>query len=142
MRPRPALVTAVLAAATLSWAAGARAEATSPFEVMPRHGAPGTSYRAAWVVAITGAALVAGSFPLAHEADRRYAAYLVETDVARIDARFDATTRMDRLASASLLTGEGLLATAVWLRFVHRPREHERVTFVVEPARCAVALRF
>jgi hypothetical protein len=85
---------------------------------------------------------VAGSFPLAAEADRRYAVYLAETDVARIDARFAATTRMDRLASGTLLTGEGLLVTAVWLRFLRPPRVGNRLSFEVEPARCAVSLRF
>ena len=42
----------------------------------------------------------------------------------------------------TLLAGEGLLATAVWLRFLHAPRERNRLTFEVEPARCAVSLRF
>jgi hypothetical protein len=49
---------------------------------------------------------------------------------------------MDRLASAALLTGEGLLATAVWLRFVHPAREPRRLALEVEPSRCAVSLRF
>lgn len=147
MRPRLAawLLAVMVAGAPMS-AACAHAQAASAFEVIPRRAKSGHSYRAAWLTAFAGATLVAGSFPLAHEADRRYERYLGETDVASIDARFNAATRTDRLASAALLTGEGLLATAVWLRFVHRPnapdRKPDRVTFEVEPSRCAVSLRF
>ena len=141
MRPRlAALLLAVLAAGAP--VPVARAQAAAAFEVIPRHIAVRRSHRLAWLTALAGAGLVAGSFPLAAEADRRYAVYLAETDVAAIDARFNATTRMDRLASSTLLAGEGLLATAVWLRFLHAPRESNRLTFEVEPARCAVSLRF
>ena len=48
---------------------------------------------------------------------------------------------MDHAASAALLTGEGLLASAVYLRFVRHPAE-ARLTFDVEPAACAVSWRF
>ena len=85
---------------------------------------------------------MAASFPLAHEADRRYERYLTETDITRIDTRFDATRRLDRIGSAALLTGEGLLATAVWLRFVHPATPTRRLALEVEPSRCAVSLRF
>ncbi len=147
MRPRLAawLLAVVVAGAPMS-AACAHAQAASAFEVIPRRAKVRHSYRAVWLTAFAGAGLVAGSFPLAHESDRRYERYLGETDVAAIDARFAATTRMDRLASAALLTGEGLLATAVWLRFVHRNAEPHRtpsrLTLEVEPSRCAVSLRF
>jgi hypothetical protein len=141
VRPRlAAVLLAVLTAGTPIPAA--RAQAVPPFEVIPRRAPNHRSHQLSWITAIVGAGLVAGSFPLAAEADRRYAAYLVETDVTRIDARFAATTRMDHLASGTLLAGEGLLATAVWLRFLHAPRERNRLTFEVEPARCAVSLRF
>lgn len=143
MRPRlAALLLAVLATIPPASAARAQAPQPAPFEVIPRPVRERHSHRLAWATAIVGAGLVAGSFPLAREADHRYALYLAETDVSRIDERFDATTRMDRIASGSLLVGEGLLATAVWLRFLHSRREPNRVTFEVEPARCAVALRF
>lgn len=148
MRPRlTGLLLAVMVAgaplqAACAHAQAASASASSPFEVIPRRGDRQPSHRLAWITAGAGLALVAGSFPLAHEADRRYDRYLAETDVARIDERFVATTRMDRLASAALLTGEGLLATAVWLRFVHPAREPRRLAFEVEPSRCAVSLRF
>lgn len=153
MRPRlTGLLLAVMVAGAPLQAACAHAQAASPlpaspqpaspFEIIPRRADQRPSHRLAWITAALGAGLVAGSFPLAHEADRRYDRYLAETDVARIDERFAATTRMDRLASAALLTGEGLLATAVWLRFVHPAREPRRLALDVEPSRCAVSLRF
>ncbi len=155
MRPRlTGLLMAVTVAGALIPAACAHAQAAvvlqqepasrpgTPFEVMPRVERPHRSYRTAWLTAFAGAGLVAASFPLAREADERYAAYLTETDVTRIDARYDATRRMDRLASGALLTGEGLLAMAVWLRFVHPATPSRRLALEVEPSRCAVSLRF
>jgi hypothetical protein len=122
--------------------ASARAQSAPPFEVVPNPSATPHPHRAAWLTAFAGVGFIAVSFPLAHEADHRYAQYLAETDVALIDERYDATTRMDRLATATLLTGEALLVTSVWLRFVHAPRETNRLSFAVEPSRCAVSLRF
>ena len=142
MRPSAAaLLMACLATGAPEWAACARAQAAVPFEEVRLRRPPGASHRAAWVTAIAGASLVAVSFPLAAAADRRYDVYLNETDPPRIDERYDATVRMDRLASASLLAGEGLMLAAVWLRFVHRP-PLQRVSLNVEPGRCAVSLRF
>lgn len=124
------------------WAAPAHAQASAPFEVVTRREPERPSHRTAWITGLAGAALVGLSFPLAEEADRRYDRYLRETDVARIDERFRDTERMDRLASGALLSGEALIAAAVWLRFVHRPRLERRVTFAVRPSRCALSLRF
>ena len=143
MRPHlTGLLLAVMVAGALTPAACAHAQAASAFELIPRPERPHRSYRAAWLTAFAGAGLVAASFPLAHESDRRYERYLTETDITRIDSRFAATRRMDRVASAALLTGEGLLATAVWLRFVHPPTPTRRLALQVEPSRCAVSLRF
>jgi len=133
---------AVVLAATPPLAPCARAQAETPFEVVPRHPSGQVSHRLAYLTAVTGAALVALSFPLEHEADQRYAAYLSETDVDKLDERFAATERMDRLASGSLLVGEALVATAVWLRFVHHPSVQHRVTLAFQPDRCALSLRF
>ena len=149
-----ALLLAMLAIAAPGGARPARAQAPeqspapptspvpAPFEVIPRGAAKHRSHHLAWITGLAGAGLVAVSFPLAAEADHRYARYLDETDVSRIDDRFAATARMDRLASGTLLAGEGLLATALWLRFLRPPRVGNRLTFEVEPARCAVSLRF
>jgi len=120
----------------------ARAQETPPFEVLPSHAAPHPTHRLALLTALVGVGCIAASFPLATEADHRYEVYLAETDVTQIDARYDATTRMDYVASGTLIAGEALLATAVWLRFLHPPRETSRVSLEVEPARCAVSLRF
>jgi hypothetical protein len=143
MRPRlTALLLAVLAVVTPGTAARAQEPGAPPFEVIPRPARDHQPHHLVWLAALAGAGLVAGSFPLASEADRRYAAYLAETDVGRIEARYKATTRMDRLASGTLLAGEGLLATAVWLRFLRPRHEGPRVTYLVAPDRCAVSLRF
>lgn len=143
MRARlAALLLAVLVTAVPFEAARAQAPAASPFEEVAVAPRPRHSYTLAWTTAFVGAALVAGSFPLAREADRRYERYLTETDLAQIDARFDATTRMDRLASGALLTGEVLLATAVWLRFVRHSPPPRHLSLDLQPSRCAVSLRF
>lgn len=147
MRPGlAALLLAVLASGAPNLAACAAAQAAPPFEVVPRRPSDPRSHRAAWIAAFAGVALVATSFPLADEADRRYARYLSEVDVDRIDERYRSTQRMDRLASGSLLAGEALLATAVWLRFVRGDRQERvsrsRVSLDLRTDRCAVALRF
>ena len=143
MRPHLAapLLAAVLAAAP-PLTACARAQAETPFEVVPRKASGQSSHRLAYVTALVGVGLVVASFPLERAADERYAAYLGETDVTKLDERFAATERMDRAASASLLVGEALIATAVWMRFVHHPSVQHRVTLAMRPDRCALSLRF
>ena len=135
------LLAAVLAAAP-PLVACARAQAETPFEVVPRQASARASHRLAYATALAGVGLVIASFPLEHEADRRYAEYLQETDVTQLDERFKATERMDRIASGSLLVGEALLATAVWMRFVHHPSAQHRVTLAMRADRCALSLRF
>ena len=135
------LLAAVLAAAP-PLSACARAQAETPFEVVPRQSSVRVSHRLAYATALVGAGLVIASFPLEHAADQRYAEYLQETDVTKLDERFAATERMDRIASGSLLVGEALLATAVWMRFVHHPGAQHRVTLAMRADRCALSLRF
>ena len=146
MRARlTALLVAVLASGTptgIVWAQApvpTPADSASPFEVVPRSASLRHSTKWAWITAIAGATLVGASFPLADEADRRYSAYLAETDVSRIDERYHATQRMDRISSGALLAGEVLLGTAVWMRFVRGDRH---VALDVRMDRCALALRF
>ena len=133
---------AVVLAAAPALSACAHAQEETPFEVVPRRPTGQASHRTAYLIALAGAGLVVASFPLEHAADQRYAEYLQETDVTKLDEEFAATERMDRLASGSLLVGEALLATAVWLRFVHHPSVQHRVTLAVRPDRCALSLRF
>lgn len=144
-----ALLIAGLASLAPDLAAGASAPAASswgtdavPFELVPHREPPRRSQTLFWSLGATGVGLIAASFPLAHAADQRYADYLAETDPAKLDERFSSTRRMDRLASASLWTGEAMLVTAVWIRFVRLDRPADRVSLTLEPARCAVSLRF
>ena len=145
MRTRLAALLLAVMAGTAPGLARAQSAAppdsTRPFEIVGTSAAPKKSNKWAWITAITGATLVGVSFPLADEADRRYLAYLAETDVRRLDERFIATERMDRLASGVLLAGEGLLGTAVWLRFV-RGEHHPRVALWLRPDRCAIAVSY
>ena len=141
-----ALVLAVLAGAT--WPRGAGAQGTgepppahTPFEVVSRPSNGGNSHRLALLTALTGVALVAASFPISAEADRRYEEYLVSTDPGAMEEHFQAAERLDKYAAASLIAGEVLLATAVWLRFVRSP-SRDRLSLAVGPERCALSVRF
>lgn len=136
-----ALMLVSAAAGPWNLAACAVARAAEPFPVVPRPEGPRPSHRAAWACAIAGAGLVAASFPLSDRADRRYAEYLAETDPSAVEDRYNATRRADHLASASLLAGEALVVTAVWLAFVRKPSP-PRAALVVGPDRCAVSVRF
>ena len=132
------LAVSALAAATLE---EPPAPAATPFEVIHRRPHERRSQRLALYTALAGVALVAASFPLSDEADRRYERYLTEVDVSRMDEHFRGAERMDRYSAAALLSGEALLATAVWLRFVREPHR-QRVALDLGPDRCGLALRF
>ena len=138
---RAALLRASVAGLLIAQAACAHAPAAFAFEVVPRPAEVHRPHRAAWACAIAGAGLLAASFPLTHAADERYHEYMVETDPSRLDGRWDASVRADRIATGSVLAGEVLLATATWLGFVHRPHE-QRLALEVGPARCALSCRF
>jgi len=136
-----ALMLAIAVTGVPNGAACAWAQAAGSFEVVPRPPADREPHRAALACAIAGVGLIAASFPLSDLADRRYAAYLAETEPSAVEERYRATVRADRMASGALLVGEGLLVTAVWLRFLHRSRE-SRAGLVVGPDRCALFVRF
>lgn len=97
----------------------------------------------AWAYAALGGgvALVGGSLLFSRAADDAYDAYLHETDPGRIESHYDRAVLRDRFAVTSLLAGEALLVTGVYLRFLRHPRE-SRLRFALEPGRCALALRF
>ena len=118
-----------------------RTSGSSPFAIVAEEAPDRGSHRLAWASFITGAGLVGLSFVLTDRANAAYADYLVATNPADAEHLYDRTKHYDRLSAASLLTGEALVATAVWLRFI-RPRPDARITLVAEPDRCAVALRF
>jgi hypothetical protein len=113
----------------------------TPFERVVRPPDERPSQRLALYAALAGAAFVGASFPLSAEADRRYERYLAEVDVARMDEHFRGAERMDHYSAAALLTGEALLATAVWLRFVREP-QRRGVAVEIRPDRCGLALRY
>jgi len=136
-----AMLFALAVSGTFQEAAGADARAASPFELVPRTVPARHPRRAAFACAALGCGLVAASFPLADAADRRYEEYLVEGDPSRIESRWQASVRADRIASGALLSGEALLAGALWLAFLHRPHD-AHVTLLVTPERCALACRF
>ena len=123
------------------WAVCANAQAASLFQETEIRRPPQQPHKAAWVVALAGTGLIAASYPLAARADERYADYLAETDVALIEDRYLASRTADRWASASLLSGEALLVTAVYLRFIRRASP-ARLAMDLTPHRCAVSLRF
>ena len=118
--------------------AGARAAAS--FENVPLAGAPRVSHRWAYASFAAGAGLAGLSFAISDRANRTYGEYLQATDPAEATRLFDRTVHFDRLASASLLTGEALVAFGVWWRFLHRPARPTTIT--LGPGRCAVSLRF
>ena len=136
-----ALLLVSAAAGAPNGAACAFAQAADSVEVVPRPPADRTPHRAAWACAIAGAGLIVASFPLSDLADRRYSDYLAETDPGAVESRYQATRRADRLASGSLLAGEALVVSAVWLRFIRRTHA-PRASLVLLPDRCAVHLRF
>ena len=122
-------------------AACAYAQAASPFpEVALPHPEP-PSHRWAYVTLGTGALLVGGSFLLASRADDTYRSYLGATQLDQIERLYDRTVLYDRLATGTLVCGEALLATGIYLHFLRKPRT-PAVTLILEPGRCALAYRF
>lgn len=141
MRRAALLLAAVSVLAGEARAAGEAPPAASPFPVVGRAKAPEGPHRMAYVSLLAGAGLVAWSFDLAGRADRTYARYLVATADAEIDALYDRTLLHDRLARATLIGGEGLVAAGLYLRFIRRPRPGG-LAVEVSPTACALAWRF
>ena len=124
-----------------SSAARALAQAAAPFPDIPISSASPRSHGWAYLAMAAGVALIGGSFLLGHEADDTYDEYLAATDPDQIESLYDRTVLYDRYAQASLLGGEALVVTGVYLRFIHRPKP-ARVGLDLRPDRCALALRF
>ena len=123
------------------WAVCANAQAASLFQEVEVAPGPKRSHTLSWLTGLAGVGLLAASFPLAAHADDLYGRYESETDLGRIEDRYRESQRADRIASGTLIAGEALLVTAVWLRFVRRPAD-ARTALILEPARCAVSYRF
>jgi hypothetical protein len=136
-----AVAAAVLTCAALQPAARALAQAADPFPEVPLPAPPKHSNTWALVSFASGATLIAASFGIADAADRRYADYLRATDPARIEALYNDAVLFDRVSSASVLTGEVLIAAGVYLAFLRHPAP-SRLGLALEPSRCVVSLRF
>jgi hypothetical protein len=140
-RTTAALAAALLLANLLFPAARALAQAASPFPVVPIPSGQKQSHVGAYLTLLTGAGLVGASYVLADRANDRYAEYLSATDPGEITRLYDETVTLDRLSSGSLLTGEVLIATGLYLRFLRKPPT-SRLDLTVSPTRCALAWRF
>lgn len=136
-----ALAAAIFLCATLQPAARAFAQAAETFPQVPLPEPPKRSHTWALVSFAAGATLIAASFGLSDAGDRRYGEYLRATDPDRISQLYDDAVLFDRAAAASIITGEVLIATGIYLAFLRRP-EPPRVSAMIEPARCGVSLRF
>ena len=135
------LVAAALMCAVLLPAARALAQAAGPFPEVPLPAPQRHSKTWALVSLASGAALLAGSFGIADAADRRYVDYLHATDPGRIKDLYNESVLLDHVSSASVLTGEVLIATGIYLAFLRHPAP-SHLGLALEPSRCAVSLRF
>lgn len=115
--------------------------AASAFVEVPLSEPPQRSHLLAYLTLAVGAGMVGGSFGLGQQANDAYENYLAATDPADITRTYERTVRYDRWSSAVLVTGEALVATAVYLRFLRRG-ENERVAVALSPGRCALSYRF
>jgi hypothetical protein len=144
-RPRRAGAVFLVAALLQLPAAGAFAQAARPFPELPVTETPQRSHAWAYATLAAGVVLVAGSFPLANHADDLYDQYLQATDPREIEDLYDRTTRYDWYARGTLIGGEVLVATGLYLRFIRQPRTSRTgstLGLVVGPNRCALAVRF
>lgn len=132
---------AALTMITMLTAAGARAQAAGPFPEVPLSTSETRTHRLAWICIGAGLGLLGGSTVLAERANDRYEEYRNATDPRRVEDLYDETIALDRLSATALLSGEVLVATGLYLRFLRRPPT-ARVALDVGPARCAVLLRF
>lgn len=135
------LLAAGLAITGLETAACAPARAAEPFAEVPLPAPAHESHRLAYASLIGGAGLIGASFALAHSAQDTYSEYLNATDPGRISELYDRTVHFDRLSSGSLLAGEALIVTGVYLRFL-RPDPPQRVSVVLGTGACALSVRF
>jgi len=135
------LLAAALACTGLETAACAPARAAEPFAEIPMPVPERRSYLLAYASLVAGGGLVGASFAFANRAEDTYQEYLNATDPDRISDLYDRTSSYDRLSSGSLLAGEALIATGIYLRFL-RPPPRQRVSLVLGAGTCALSMRF
>jgi hypothetical protein len=135
-----AISAAALCVSLLS-AACAPAQAATPFPVVELPPAPRVSHRLANAAVLTGAVMIASSFLLERQADRLYDQYLDSSDPPEISRLYDRTTRYDHWSSATLISGNVLVAAGLAMRFLHAA-PGSRVQLALDPRRCAVTCSF
>ena len=135
------LLAAGLAITGLETAACAPARAAEPFTELPMPAPERQSHWLAYASLATGAGLIGASFAMARRAGDTYDEYLVATEPAQIARLYQRTVDDDRLASGSLLTGEALIVTGIYLRFLRTPPP-QRVSLVLGTGACALSVRF
>jgi len=136
----PRAVATALLIASLS-AACAHAQAAAPFPVVNTAPPPSPSHALSNSCLAAGIVLIGSSFLFEHQADQNYNAYLAAIDPGEISILYDRTITDDRLSAAALIGGNLLVATGLYLRFVH-PAASQRVSLVLGPQRCAVTCVF
>jgi hypothetical protein len=116
-------------------------QAAAPFPVVPVEEKNPHPHRAAYVCIGSGILLTGASFLIAREADQTYSDYLSETDPARISELYDHTVWLDHWSRGTLLGGQALIITGLYLRFIRHPAA-DKLSLLVAPNRCALVLRF
>jgi hypothetical protein len=142
MRPLVALMATLLLQAPLFATAAAPPESAAvPFPVVPLPQPPHPNRLAAWSCMLGGAGLIAASFVIHDRANAKYDEYLLATDPDHISSLYDQTVMLDRFSAASLITGEVLLATGIYLRFLRIP-SNPRMSLDLERGACVASWRF
>jgi hypothetical protein len=113
----------------------------SPFPEVPMPAPARHSYTWAYASLIVGASMMGSSFAFSNRANHAYRDYLQAVEPEVIERLYDRAVRNDRLSSATLLGGEALIATGLYLRFLRNPPE-SRLSVAIGPTRCALSLRF
>ena len=142
MRPLVALFATFLLQAPLFATAAAPPESAAvPFPVVPLPQPPRQHHLLSWTCLIGGAGLVGASFVIHDRANARNDEYLMATDPGEIASLYDQTVTLDRLSAASLISGEVLIVTGIYLRFAHAPAS-SRLSLAWERGACVARLRF
>jgi len=138
IRSMAAPVAAIVVFGALLAACPARSD--TPFPEVPLPQPAKHPHRAAYVCLAGGLGLMGASFVFSHQADDSYAKYLSASEPDEIQHWYDEAVRMDKVSSASLITGEVLFAGGLYLRFLHRPSSH--LELAANARRCAVSYHF
>lgn len=122
-------------------AACAHAQAAAPFPVVDTTPPPAPSHTLSNACLAAGVLMIGSSFLFEHQADQSYDSYLVAIEPDDITTLYDRTILYDRLSAGALIGGNVLIATGLYLRFVHHPPP-ERLRFALGPQRCSVTCVF